>query len=145
MRPWKSVFALLGLGVLAVTGACGSRTTAKETPLAVLSAERAPAAADVSDGGPIIVGAAKVALYSGNALYRAKSYRAALVQYERCATLEPRSPSPVFGIYMVASITNDTALARVTMARLKAIGAALGDSTGSLADPTALKAHATRK
>jgi hypothetical protein len=59
----------------------------------------------------MLVGDARAALDSGNRLYSAKAYAAALEQYRRAAALAPEHDAPLFGIVMVANATADSALA----------------------------------
>jgi len=70
--------------------------------------------------GPTIHGEAKVALDSGNKLYTAKAYPLALAQYRRAATLAPDEEAPLFGMLMVANVTNDTRLADSVTTLLRA-------------------------
>jgi hypothetical protein len=74
---------------------------------------------------------AKAALDSGNRLYTAKAYAAALEQYRRAAALEPEEEAPLFGILMVATATKDASLADSASKALRARDAAAGDTTGS--------------
>jgi hypothetical protein len=70
---------------------------------------------------PTIDGEARVALDSGNTLYRAKSYPLALDQYRRAALLAPGQDVPLFGMLMVASATNDSRLADSVTALMRAL------------------------
>lgn len=112
-------FTLPLLAVLFVSG-CGK----DEAPMIPLDQ---PAATGVSPHGtvPSITGDAKVALDSGNKLYTAKSYALALAQYRRAASLAPDAEAPLFGMLMVASVTNDAALTDSATRMLRA----LNDST----------------
>ena len=74
---------------------------------------------------PSITGDAKIALDSGNKLYTAKSYALALAQYRRAASLAPTAEAPLFGMLMVANVTNDAALTDSATRALRA----LNDST----------------
>ena len=87
------------------------------------------AATGVSPHGtvPSITGEAKIALDSGNKLYTAKSYALALAQYRRAAALAPEAEAPVFGMLMVAGVTNNAALTDSATKMLRA----LNDSTGA--------------
>lgn len=90
------------------------------------------AATGVSPHGtvPSITGDAKIALDSGNTLYTAKSYALALEQYRRAAALAPQAEAPVFGMLMVAGVTNNAALTDSATNRLRALNASAGgDST----------------
>lgn len=79
---------------------------------------------------PTIHGEAKVALDSGNILYTAKAYTLALAQYRRAATLAPDEEAPLFGMLMVANVTNDTRLADSATTLMRALnGPATGGSS----------------
>lgn len=79
---------------------------------------------------PTITGEAKVALDSGNVLYSAKAYAPALAQYRRAAALAPDAEAPLFGMLMVASVTNDAALTDSATKLLRALNDSAGaDST----------------
>lgn len=88
-------------------------------------------AAGVSPHGtvPSITGDAKIALDSGNTLYTAKSYALALEQYRRAASLAPQAEAPVFGMLMVASVTNNAALTDSATKLLRALNDSTGDTT----------------
>jgi hypothetical protein len=60
---------------------------------------------------PDIAPEAQAALDSGNKLYAATAYAAALEQYRRAAEAAPQHEAPLFGIVMVATATRDSALA----------------------------------
>lgn len=64
--------------------------------------------------------ASKSLLDSGNVLFRKKAYAAALIQYEAAAKASPRHAAPLFGVYMVARATSNTALADSAMAGIRA-------------------------
>jgi hypothetical protein len=118
-------FALPALAALLVLG-CGGKDEAPMIPLDQATA------AGVSPHGtvPSITGDAKIALDSGNKLYTAKSYDLALAQYRRAASLAPNAEAPLFGMLMVASVTNDAALTDSATSRLRALNASAGgDST----------------
>jgi hypothetical protein len=92
------------LAAVLSAGGCRESEESPELPLdhPPLGGERASAA---------LVGDARVALDSGNRLYSAKAYAAALEQYRRAAALAPEHDAPLFGIVMVANATADSALA----------------------------------
>ncbi|MGK2935827.1 MAG: hypothetical protein ACSLFE_11390 [Gemmatimonadaceae bacterium] len=79
--------------------------------------------------GPTITGEAKVALDSGNVLFRARAYDLALEQYRRSAALIPNDVTPLMGVLMVAQATNDSRLADSTMARIRKIDPLSADSS----------------
>jgi Tfp pilus assembly protein PilF len=78
---------------------------------------------------------AKVALDSGNVLFRAKQYAAARHQYESAAQRSPAHAAPLFGLYMIGRATGDRALADSAMAGIRARNAVpphdLADSTST--------------
>lgn len=88
-------------------------------------------------------GEARVALDSGNALFRAKAYDQALVQYKRSAELAPNEAAPLLGIMMVADVTNDSKLAEATLPRLRKLNASLADSAVILPHSKLMRAHPT--
>lgn len=88
-------------------------------------------------------GEARVALDSGNALFRAKAYDQALVQYKRSADLAPNEASPLLGIMMVADVTKDSKLAEATLPRLRKLDASLADSAVILPHSKMMQAHPT--
>src|SRR5215207_1943881 len=99
----------------ATIGAC-SGTDAPKTPLGAASSGTIGAdEATVSS----IRGEAKLALDSGNKLFRAKAYDGALAQYSRSAQLAPTELTPLLGIMMVADVTKDSKLAEATLPRIR--------------------------
>ena len=88
-----------------------------------------------------ITGDARIALDSGNILFRAKTYDAALAQYERAARLAPAEATPLLGIMMVADVKKDQSLADATLARMKKINPALTDTAAVSAHSKAMKQH----
>jgi hypothetical protein len=101
--------------------ACGDKKApAPEIPIAEFSMARGRAAAPGNTAG--LGGEARVALDSGNALFRAKKYSDALAQYRRSAQLAPQDPAPQFGIYMVAGATGNKALEATARAALRERG-----------------------
>jgi hypothetical protein len=78
---------------------------------------------------PRIAGEAKVALDSGNVLFRAKAYDLALVQYRRSSQLAPGDPTPLFGVLMVGEATGNSRLADSARARIRELDPSLSDST----------------
>ena len=127
---------LLSLGlVAAIASGCG-KSDAPKTPLA----GEAQTSAGNQAAAPGISGNAKVALDSGNVLFRGKSYAEALAQYRRSAELAPGEISPLLGIMMVADVTNDSSLARATVPRIRKLDPSYADSApGSHA--RIMKAH----
>jgi hypothetical protein len=90
-----------------------------------------------------IGGEAKVALDSGNMLFRAKAYDRALAEYRRSARLAPSELAPLLGILMVADVTKNRTLADSTMPRIRALNPAAVDTAMSHAE--LLKAHPRRQ
>lgn len=103
--------------------ACGG-SDAPKTPLGA-----AGAGASDQATGPVIQGEAKVALDSGNILFRAKAYDKALAQYNRSAELAPAEIAPLLGILMVADVTKNSKLADATIPRIRKLDPALADSS----------------
>lgn len=115
--------------LFAILAGCGDRDAPK-TPLGA-SGSAAPA----------ITGEARVALDSGNALFRAKSYDAALEQYERSAKIIPDQVAPLLGILMVADVKQDQALAKATLERVRKLDPALADSSAVSSHSRILEKH----
>ncbi len=80
-------------------------------------------------GTPRITGEAKIALDSGNALFRAKAYDLALRQYRRSAQLVPTDVTPLFGVLMVAEATNNSKLADSVRTVMRSLNPAAADSS----------------
>jgi hypothetical protein len=90
---------------------------------------------DASDAGesgsapPRITGDAKVALDSGNVLFRARAYDLALAQYRRSAQLAPNDVTPLFGVLMVGEATKNARLADSARARIRDLNPSMADSS----------------
>jgi hypothetical protein len=108
-------FTLPVLAAVLILG-CGSRD------------DEAPDAGQTRSAPPRITGEAKVALDSGNVLFRAKVYDLALAQYRRSAQLAPTDVTPLFGVLMVGEATRNTRLADSARARIRALNPSLADS-----------------
>lgn len=91
-------------------------------------------AASVSTGGDAnkLPLAARLALDSGNAAYRAKQLDVALSNFRQASVAAPQHAAPWFGIYMVANEMKNAALADSAMARVRELSG----------DKSALDAHA---
>ena len=113
----------------AILAGCGDRDAPK-IPLG-----------DAGSTAPTITGEARVALDSGNALFRAKSYDAALGQYERSARLIPDQVAPLLGILMVADVKQDQSLAKATLERVRKLDPALADSGAVSSHSRILERH----
>jgi hypothetical protein len=123
----KRIFALCaGVSVVGVfLLGCGGNDAPKIPLGAAQATTSAPANPPMS--GP--TGEARVALDSGNALFRAKAYDQALEQYQRSADLAPSEVAPLLGIMMVADVKKDSKLAEATVPRIRKINAELADSS----------------
>ncbi|MGK2963632.1 MAG: hypothetical protein ACSLFK_16050 [Gemmatimonadaceae bacterium] len=120
---------LAGLAIAACKG-----DESPKTPLgAQMGAEQSP----VSPIG----GAAKLALDSGNLLFRAKAYALALEQYRRSADLAPSEIAPLLGIMMVAEVTKDSELAEATRPRIRKLNPAVADSSAAMSHSKIIEAH----
>ena len=118
-----AVILLLGLV------ACDNRE-ASRTPLGESST---PESAIAGDG--------RIALDSGNALFRAKLYDAALGQYGRAARLMPSQVAPLLGIMMVADVKTDQRLQGATLERIKKLDPALADTAAVSSHSKVMKQH----
>src|SRR5512141_1782771 len=119
------IVSRVGIAVLTMfVAGCGG-SDAPKIPLGA-----AKAMADAPRNPPMTgpTGEARVALDSGNLLFRAKAYDQALVQYQRSAELAPNEVAPLMGILMVADVTKDSKLAEATRPRLRKLSAELADS-----------------
>jgi hypothetical protein len=115
---------------LLAAAACSSG--ADETPRLPLGhPELGTGSGAVRPAAPTIVGEAKVALDSGNVLYRARAYDLALAQYRRAAGLAPAEEAPLFGMLMIATATNDMQLADSATALIKALNRTEAGTTGA--------------
>ena len=88
-----------------------------------------PHAGSTSSAPARLTGEAKVALDSGNVLFRAKAYDLALAQYRRSALLAPGDVTPLFGVLMVGEATRNSRLADSARARIRELNPSLADST----------------
>jgi hypothetical protein len=108
------------LAGLLTAAACSSG--ADETPKLPLGhPELGTGSGAAQPAAPTIVGEAKVALDSGNVLYRARAYDLALAQYRRAAGLAPEEEAPLFGMLMIATATKNMQLADSATALIKAL------------------------
>lgn len=83
----------------------------------------------------------KTALDSGNILYRAKAYDAALAQYRRSAEIAPTESAPLVGILMVADVTKNRKLADSAIALMRKQTPALPDSAAAMSQAEILRIH----
>ncbi len=122
-----AVFA--GLAIVACKG--------DESPKTPLGAQAETEQSPVSP----IVGPAKIALDSGNLLFRAKAYDQALEQYRRSADLAPAEIAPLLGIMMVADVTKDSKLADATRPRIHKLSPAVADSSPAMSHSKIIEGH----
>ena len=120
--------------ILIAVCACG-QSDAPKTPLGAPRSENSVEA----DAG--ISGEAKRALDSGNTLFRAKDYGAALTQYERASQLAPAELSPLLGIMMVADVTHDAKLSGQTLPRIRKLNPGAADSAVVMPHSKIIEAH----
>ena len=106
------IIIIAALAAAACTGPEG-----KKQPLGGAPAAGA-AGADAATPQLALSREAKAALDSGNALFRARSYPAALTQYRLAAKLAPEAGAPYYGIWMVADKLHDKKLADSAMAQV---------------------------
>lgn len=102
--------------------ACGSQPEASKASASPPPAHPRPQSTSPADTTPDLPPAARVALDSGNALFRAKRYAEALAQYRLTAQRSPGDPTAYMGVYMVADATKNRALADSAIAILHAMG-----------------------
>jgi hypothetical protein len=124
------VSRLISLAVVVTIYGCSSKDAPK-TPLGAASSVAESSNEPAQSG---LTGEAKIAIDSGNMLFRLKAYDKALVQYSRSADLAPKEVAPLLGILMVADVTKDSKLASETLPRIRKL-----DPT--MADPSAVSSH----
>jgi hypothetical protein len=125
----RTVVVLAGVAIVACKG--------DESPRTPLGAQRGAEQSAVSPiGGP-----AKLALDSGNLLFRAKASDLALEQYRRSADLAPRELAPLLGIMMVADVTKDSKLAEATRPRIRKLDPAVADSSPAMSHSKIIEGH----
>ena len=120
----------------AVILGCGG-TDAPKTPLG----EKASEGIAANDVRPPITGEARLALDSGNMLFRAKAYDKALSQYRRSAQLAPAELAPLLGIMMVADVTKDSKLSDETLPRIRRLDPAMADSSTRMPHSKIIERH----
>ena len=134
---------MLWLAATALACDAGS-SKAPKVALGQENADSARAAAGVQTA-PTLGPDAKVALDSGNALFRKKAYPAALAQYRLAAARAPRHAAPFFGIYMVAQATANKVLADSALANIRANNATAPASGFDHSDTSLSKVRASGK
>jgi hypothetical protein len=127
---------LYSLAAVAGILACGG-TDAPKTPLG----QRSSSGVTAEEATPAITGAAKLALDSGNMLFRAKAYDRALLQYRRSAQLAPDELAPLLGIMMVADVTKDSKLSGETLPRIRRLDPVVADSSARMPHSKIIEAH----
>ena len=120
----------------AVILACGG-SEAPKTPLG----EKSSKGVAGDEATQPISGEAKIALDSGNVLFRAKAYDKALSQYRRSAQLAPTELAPLLGIMMVADVTKDSKLSEETLPRIRRLDPAMADSSTRMPHSKIIEGH----
>lgn len=136
-RP-RALLTLLVLVFVSVASAC-SKKEAPKIPLAQgapLDSVRA-----MEKAHALIGPAARAELDSGNAFYRKKEYTEALARYRAASELAPQHAAPLFGIYMVARVTNNKKLADSALAGIRLRNGPLPAAPHSLGDSTLRRMH----
>jgi hypothetical protein len=130
---------LLGLSAAAFVMVSCTGQDAPKIPLAqgpTLDSARTMEAAHA-----LIGPAAKAQLDTGNVYYRKKAYAEALARYRAASALAPQHAAPLFGIYMVARATHDTAMADSALAGIRLRNGPLPSAPHSLADSALQRMH----
>jgi len=140
MRSVRTSGLGIGLAAAMIVGACsGDDRDAPKIPLD--RANTVPIGTAPAETRTGITGEAKIALDSGNTLFRAKAYDRALAQYRRSARLAPTELAPLFGILMVTDVTKDAKLADSTRARMHELNPAVADSSVSMSHAEIVGVH----
>ena len=133
----REIIALRVVATLCVAlAACTRSKEPPKVPLAQTSTAETAAALTPADSLPA---AARVALDSANAEFRAGRFTTALDGYRRSAKLAPQSAAPFFGIYMAARKLGRSALAD---SATREIAARSTPSTPMLSDSAMKRIHA---
>lgn len=112
------------------------------SPNAAPTTTAATAADSATPPAPAVLGPeAKVKLDSGNVLFRAKKYDAALAQYRAAAALAPKHTAPLYGISMVGRAMNNQKLADSATAEMQKLTGPLPAQHPSLSDSAVRDAH----
>ena len=112
LTPRRAIAAVAGLVVAALIAALAACQPAE-------SAEKIPLGRPAGEAAWAAPAAARTALDSGNAAFRARDYDAALAAYRRAAAGAPDEAAPWYGVYMVAEATKRSALADSALAEVK--------------------------
>ncbi|MDO8500853.1 MAG: hypothetical protein Q7S20_03330 [Gemmatimonadaceae bacterium] len=143
MNRTTAQFTRLAILLLATAVACKSADKTSNASTDQARADSAHKAAGVTTGSaqpqPELSAEAKVALDSGNVLYRSgsdldrkkasadakRAYAAALTQYRLAAERSPKHAAPFFGIYMTARALGNIVLADSALAGIRERGGEL--------------------
>ena len=119
----RIVALLLPLAAAASLAACGSRNDAPAVPLTL--ATNADSASAIAAAHAVLGPDAKLALDRGNEAFKKKDFKTALKEYREASALAPQHSAPLFGIYMVANATHNTAMADSALAGIRQRGGGL--------------------
>ena len=138
MPRLRAPLILLLLTLASAATACG-----KQEPPRIPLAQGAPVdSVRAMEAAHALLGpAARAELDSGNAFYRKKEYHEALVRYRAASELAPQHAAPLFGIYMVARVTNNTKLADSALAGIRLRNGPLPAAPHSLGDSALRRMH----
>lgn len=89
-----------------------------------------PASMPAAAGDSVAAGAARPALTSGNAAFRAGRYAEALRHYRTAAGMEPASAAPHYGILLAARKLEDAPLADSALAAIRRLTDTTAGSRG---------------
>lgn len=123
---------LAGATLAAAAIALAACSRASEPPKIPLNQAADASAEATPNPHDLLVPAARTALDSANASFRAGDYQAALTQYRSAAKAQPENVAPYYGVYMVAQKLGDKKLAASAMAEVqsRAKGSKLLTDTG---------------
>lgn len=109
---------LVVVAVIVAAAVVGYRSRHHDVARSAMAA-RSPGV-EATPAPPPLAPAARAALDSANAAYRAKHFSAALAQYRLAAAAAPDEAAPYFGIYMAALALHDRALADSALVIIRA-------------------------
>ncbi len=124
---------LLIVGVTAVFATIGYRSRHRSATRGMPGSVSGMAAGSVA--APPLPAAARQALDSANAAYRAKAYPQALTEYRAAAAAAPNEAAPYFGIVMAATALHESAVADSASAVIRT----LTQSGGQMLSDSALR------
>lgn len=133
-------YSALALTIAAATSiaACSTSRSGSDSPLAQTAADSARA---VEAAHALIGPDAKAALDRGNELFKKHAYAGALTEYRAASAMAPQHSAPLFGIYMVARATKDTAMANSALAGIRLRGGAKAPAPHPVAPPEKKSSH----